>query len=282
MVVTADCVPVALVRIGGRPGGRARARRLARPAGRCRARRRRRARRQAVTWPPRSGRPSGRAVTRSVPRWPSLFARRSGPTSSATAGSTCRLPVERALGNAGCVRVDRLDECTGCHPERYFSHRRDDGAHRTAGGDCLYRLTRFANATSELVAEVGPDVTVVAATKYVPLDEMGVLAEAGMPVVGENRAQDLEAKHEPLGDAFRWHFIGHLQSRKAGTVNAPCELVPLARLESAARRLEIPALVQVNLAGEETKSGVAPARAGAVPGRLSGRDRRALDHAAAR
>ena len=79
-------------------------------------------------------------------------------------------------------------------------------------------------------AEVGPDVTVVAATKYVPLDEMDILAEAGIPVVGENRAQDLEAKHETLGDAFRWHFIGHLQSRKAGTVNATCELVPLARL----------------------------------------------------
>ena len=107
-------------------------------------------------------------------------------------------------------------------------------------------------------AEVGPDVTVVAATKYVPLDEMGILAEAGIPVVGENRAQDLEAKHETLGDAFRWHFIGHLQSRKAGTVNATCELVHSLDSESAARRLEIPALVQVNLAGEQSKSGVAP------------------------
>ncbi len=107
-------------------------------------------------------------------------------------------------------------------------------------------------------AEVGPGVTVVAATKYVPLDEMDVLAEAGIPVVGENRAQDLEAKHETLGDAFRWHFIGHLQSRKAGTVNATCELVHSLDSESAARRLEIPALVQVNLAGEDTKSGVAP------------------------
>ena len=131
-------------------------------------------------------------------------------------------------------------------------------------------------------AEVGPGVTVVAATKYVPLDEMDVLAEAGIPVVGENRAQDLEAKHETLGDAFRWHFIGHLQSRKAGTVNATCELVHSLDSESAARRLEIPALVQVNLAGEETKSGVAPRGARAVPRRLSGRDRRALHHAAAR
>jgi PLP dependent protein len=107
-------------------------------------------------------------------------------------------------------------------------------------------------------AEVGPGVTVVAATKYVPVTEMGVLAEAGIPVVGENRAQDLEAKHEAFGEAFRWHFIGHLQSRKAGTVNTTCELLHSLDSESAARRVEIPALVQVNLAGEESKSGIAP------------------------
>ena len=107
-------------------------------------------------------------------------------------------------------------------------------------------------------ADVGSGVTVVAATKYVPLGEMGVLAEAGVPVVGENRAQDLTEKHEAFGDAFRWHFIGHLQSRKAGTVNATCELVHSLDSESAARRVEIPALVQVNLAGEQTKSGIPP------------------------
>jgi PLP dependent protein len=106
--------------------------------------------------------------------------------------------------------------------------------------------------------EVGPDVTIVAATKYVSVEELGVLAEAGVEVVGENRAQDLEAKHAAHGDAFRWHFIGHLQSRKAKTVSELCELVHSLDSESAAKRLEIPALVQVNLAGEESKSGVAP------------------------
>jgi PLP dependent protein len=106
--------------------------------------------------------------------------------------------------------------------------------------------------------EVGPDVTVVAATKYVSPEEMSVLAEAGIEVVGENRAQDLEAKHAAHGDAFRWHFIGHLQSRKAKAVNAICELVHSLDSESAARRLEVPALVQVNLAGEASKSGIAP------------------------
>jgi len=107
-------------------------------------------------------------------------------------------------------------------------------------------------------AEVGPQVTIVAATKYVSLEDMAVLAEAGVEVVGENRAQDLEAKHAVYGDAFRWHFIGRLQSRKAKIVNRICELCHSLETESAARRLEIPALVEVNLAGEETKGGVMP------------------------
>jgi uncharacterized pyridoxal phosphate-containing UPF0001 family protein len=105
-------------------------------------------------------------------------------------------------------------------------------------------------------AELGPEVTVVAATKYVELEDLGALAEAGIEVVGENRAQDLEAKHARYADAFRWHFIGHLQSRKAKTVNELCELCHSLASESAARRLEIPALVEVNLSGEETKSGI--------------------------
>ena len=106
--------------------------------------------------------------------------------------------------------------------------------------------------------EAGPDVTVVVATKYVPLDELGVLADAGVEVVGENRAQDLAAKHARHGDAFRWHFIGHLQSNKVKVVNGICELVHSLDSESAARRLTVPALLEVNLSGEPTKSGVAP------------------------
>lgn len=105
---------------------------------------------------------------------------------------------------------------------------------------------------------MGPEVTVVAATKYVSLEDMAALVEAGVEVVGENRAQDLEAKHARYGDAFRWHFIGHLQSRKARTVSELCELVHSLDSDSAAKRLEIPALVQVNLGGEETKSGIPP------------------------
>jgi pyridoxal phosphate enzyme (YggS family) len=106
--------------------------------------------------------------------------------------------------------------------------------------------------------EAGPDVTVVVATKYVTLDDLAVLAEAGVEVVGENRAQDLQEKHARYGDAFRWHFIGHLQSNKVKVVNGICELVHSLDSESAARRLTVPALLEVNLSGESTKSGVAP------------------------
>jgi uncharacterized pyridoxal phosphate-containing UPF0001 family protein len=113
-------------------------------------------------------------------------------------------------------------------------------------------------AYERIRAEVGPSVTVVAATKYVSLEEMAVLAAAGVEVVGENRAQDLERKHAVYGDAFRWHFIGHLQSNKAKVVNGICELVHSLGSESAAARLTVPALIEVNLSGEDSKSGVPP------------------------
>lgn len=105
-------------------------------------------------------------------------------------------------------------------------------------------------------AEAGPGVTVVAATKYVPLEQMGILAAAGIEVVGENRAQDMARKHAAYGDAFRWHFIGALQSNKAKLVSGICELVHSLDSDSAARRLTVPSLLEVNLAGEASKSGV--------------------------
>jgi uncharacterized pyridoxal phosphate-containing UPF0001 family protein len=113
---------------------------------------------------------------------------------------------------------------------------------------------RFARVREQ----VGDGVTIVAATKYLALPDMAVLVEAGIEVVGENRAQDLEAKHAEYGDAFRWHFIGRLQSNKVKVVNRTCELVHSLDSHSAAERLEVPALVQVNLAGEGSKGGVDP------------------------
>ena len=110
--------------------------------------------------------------------------------------------------------------------------------------------------------EVGPFVTIVVATKYVTVEEMAALVEAGIEVVGENRAQDLERKHATYGDAFRWHFIGHLQSNKAKVVNRLCEMVHSVSSDSAARRIGVPALLEVNLSREDSKSGVAPEEVG--------------------
>ena len=121
----------------------------------------------------------------------------------------------------------------------------------------------IAERYARVCEEVGPAVTVVVATKYVSAEEMGALAEAGVAVVGENRAQELEEKHALYGDAFRWHFIGHLQSNKVKVVNRLCELVHSVGTDSAARRVTIPALLEVNLTGESSKSGVAPEEIGA-------------------
>lgn len=103
----------------------------------------------------------------------------------------------------------------------------------------------------------GSGVTVVAATKYVAAEQFGMLAEAGVEVVGENRAQDLQRKHALHGPAFRWHFIGHVQSNKARVVDALCELVHSVDSDSTAQRLSIPFLLEVNLSGEPSKAGVA-------------------------
>jgi hypothetical protein len=123
--------------------------------------------------------------------------------------------------------------------------------------------SEIAERYARVCDEVGTHVTVVVATKYVSAEEMGALAEAGVVVVGENRAQDLEHKHAAYGDAFRWHFIGHLQSNKVKVVNQLCELVHSVGSDSAARRVTIPALLEVNLTREESKSGVAPDEVGA-------------------
>ena len=114
----------------------------------------------------------------------------------------------------------------------------------------------LASRYRTLVEEVGPRVKVVVATKYVAEDELGLLAAAGIEIVGENRMQDLERKHERFTETFRWHFIGQLQSRKAPEVSARVELVHSLSSTSAARKLTVPALIQVNLADEESKAGV--------------------------
>jgi PLP dependent protein len=108
-----------------------------------------------------------------------------------------------------------------------------------------------------------PDaVELLAAVKYVPLDELGTLADAGLTVLGENRAQELVAKAEAYPGAFTWDFIGHLQSRKVKDLAPHVRFIHSVASDSAMGQLaRHPAevLVEVNVAGEASKSGIAPA-----------------------
>ncbi len=110
----------------------------------------------------------------------------------------------------------------------------------------------------------GPGVEILAATKYVPLEEMGALAEAGVRLVGENRQQDLAAKRERWGDAFEWDFIGNLQSRKVKQLLPLCRLIHSVATDSTLEQLtrhadpDTEVLIEVNVAGEEGKAGIAP------------------------
>jgi uncharacterized pyridoxal phosphate-containing UPF0001 family protein len=109
----------------------------------------------------------------------------------------------------------------------------------------------------------GPEVEILVACKYVPLEEMGALAEAGVTLVGENRQQNLAAKHERWRDAFTWDFIGNLQSRKLKQILPLCRLIHSVATDSVLAQLErhgtprTEVLVEVNVAGEEGKGGVA-------------------------
>jgi hypothetical protein len=111
----------------------------------------------------------------------------------------------------------------------------------------------------------GETVEVLVATKYVPNEELGTLAEAGVRLVGENRQQDLAAKHERWGEAFVWDFIGSLQSRKVKQLLPLCRLIHSVATDSALVQLGrhggpgTEVLVEVNVAGEEGKAGIAPA-----------------------
>jgi pyridoxal phosphate enzyme (YggS family) len=119
----------------------------------------------------------------------------------------------------------------------------------------------------------GPSVEILAATKYIPTDEMEALAEAGVTLVGENRLQELQAKRERWADAFTWDFIGNLQSRKVKGIVPLVRLIHSVATDSALSQLERHAqpetevLVEVNVAGEPGKGGVAPEELGEFIGR---------------
>jgi uncharacterized pyridoxal phosphate-containing UPF0001 family protein len=110
----------------------------------------------------------------------------------------------------------------------------------------------------------GPDVEILAATKYVMPEEMSKLADAGVDLVGENRLQDLEAKHERDGDRFTWDFIGNIQSRKLKRIVPLVRLIHSVATDSVLEELgkhgtpETEVLIEVNVSGEEGKGGVEP------------------------
>jgi hypothetical protein len=112
-------------------------------------------------------------------------------------------------------------------------------------------------------------VQVVGAAKYVPVDELGALADGGVTVLGENRVQDLRAKVDAYGDAFTWDFIGHVQSRKVKQIAPLVRLIHSVATDSVLEQLarhappELRVLVEVNVAGEAGKDGVAPGDLGA-------------------
>ncbi len=124
----------------------------------------------------------------------------------------------------------------------------------------LERVTAEIAGTGRDPAEV----QVLAAVKYVPLEELGVLADAGVRLVGENRAQDLVAKAEAYPGRFTWDFIGHLQSRKVRQILPHVRYVETVASDSVLAQLErhgsadTEVLIEVNIAGEADKSGISP------------------------
>ncbi len=123
---------------------------------------------------------------------------------------------------------------------------------------------KIASNLKRVRERAGAQVEILAATKYVPLEEMSALVEAGVDLVGENRLQELESKHAEWGDSFTWDFIGNLQSRKVKRILPLCRLIHSVATDSTLEQLGRHAapgaevLVEVNVAAEEGKSGIAP------------------------
>jgi pyridoxal phosphate enzyme (YggS family) len=141
----------------------------------------------------------------------------------------------------------------------------------TFSGLAAARVRENLDRVRERIAAAGRDpgdVRICAAIKYVPPGDLAALAEGGIEIVGENRAQDLLAKQEEHRDLFEWHFIGGLQSRKVKDIAPNVELIHSVSSDSVLAQLEkhpAPAvLIQVNVAGEESKEGVAPEDLGGV------------------
>lgn len=128
----------------------------------------------------------------------------------------------------------------------------------------LARVKSDIAAACDRAGRRADEVRICVATKYVDADGLTMLREAGVAIAGENRLQDLELKQDALGrDAFEWHFIGAIQSRKIREIAPRVDLIHSIASESARDKLGAldvrpPALVQVNVSGEESKQGLTP------------------------
>jgi PLP dependent protein len=139
---------------------------------------------------------------------------------------------------------------------------------------------RIRSNLERIREQAGPQVEILGATKYVPMEEMGALADAGIELVGENRLQDLETKRERWGERFTWDFIGNLQSRKVKKILPLVRLIHSVASDSVLEQLgrhadpDTEVLVEVNLSDEEGKGGIDPTQLDAFiercPVRVSG------------
>jgi len=125
-------------------------------------------------------------------------------------------------------------------------------------------VERIRSNLERIRARAGAGVEILAATKYIRTEDMGILADAGVELVGENRQQDLESKRERWGDRFTWDFIGNLQSRKVKQILPLVRLIHSVASDSALEQLgrhggpDTEVLVEVNLSGEQEKGGIGP------------------------
>ena len=123
---------------------------------------------------------------------------------------------------------------------------------------------RIRSNLARISEQTGPDVEILAATKYIRTEDMGALADAGIELVGENRLQDLEEKQQPWEQRFTWDFIGNLQSRKVKRIVPRVRLIHSVATDSVLEQLRrhgdagTEVLIEVNLSGEEGKGGIEP------------------------
>jgi pyridoxal phosphate enzyme (YggS family) len=136
-----------------------------------------------------------------------------------------------------------------------------------SGLDAAVIAANLQRVREEIDAAGAKGVEILAAAKYVAVEDLPLLHEAGLTLLGENRAQDLEAKVAAHGAMFEWDFIGQLQSRKVKAIVPHVRLIHSLASESALAELArhaaearpgLELLLQVNVAGEQGKAGIAP------------------------